>query len=633
MAKKNKMKIPKSKKLDVNEETITTEHNMTDISNYKINIALCGQVSSGKSTAINAILGKYLSETSMKRTTKKVYTFVHSNNKNDYSKNIKHDIIELNNNGENNKEFIVHIPFTNKKSLLCAIKDYPGFNDGKEDIAGMENLFYNDLPEIDYILYILDATCPLIHKSEKELITNIFGKIKNNQINNKYTRIAFIFNKVDDDEDEEILGLVVDATSWLKEKMNESQIEIINDWFLSVSFRKMMVYSINKYGSIQDIPEIVIKRILTEMYGKNMAKNMLKNTKLEINDLTKDENGLFDMLKMFIDKEFNNKHISKNFLTQLNSIDMHNYDLICKCIHKHQYLRELSYNGYVNGVISYLEIMNKFEFYDKYIIAKHLDVIIALYMEYIAQNKKQTDTFIKNIYNKFVIQCDYCDELYSYIISILIEYEVEDWLSLDIEYFNSFYDNDYPVEGFYNIIIDHGNIQFIPKSKIFNLDIENIKKLTNYNKHDMITKFINCIDILICEKLFVDIIKTNNQTYGVTRGYFPISSEYNKEKQYSTCARMEKNWIDYKGVDCGIRVEPYKDMEEYHKWSIQYVEYPNEINKSNIGLYPQHVMNFIILNTLLITSSESSKSIQYMDNDGDESEYETYSDNDNYSTD
>jgi hypothetical protein len=140
----------------------------------------------------------------------------------------------------------------------------------------------------------------------------------------------------------------------------------------------------------------------------------------------------------------------------------------------------------------------------------------------------------------------------------------------------------------------------------------------------MITKFINCIDILICEKLF------NKQ-----ESVFPyaVSSEYNKEKQYSTCARMEKNWIDYKGVDCGIRVKPYTDMEEYHKWSIQYVEYPNEINKSNIGLYPQHVMNFIILNTLLITSSESSKSIQYMDNDGDESEYETYSDNDNDSTD
>jgi len=599
---------------------------------YKINIAVCGQVSSGKSTAINAILGKYFSETSMKRTTKKIYTFMHSNNENDHSKNIKKDIEALNNNGENNKEFIVNIPFTNKKSLLCAIKDYPGFNDGKEDIAGMENLFYNDLPEIDYILYILDATCPLIHKSEKDLIMNIFGKIKNNQINNKYTRIAFIFNKVDDDEDEEILGLVDDATNWLKEKMDESEIEIISDWFLSVSFRKMMVYSINKYGSIQDIPEIVIKRILTEMYGRNMAKNMLKKPKLEINDLTKDENVLFDMLKMFIDKEFNNNHISKSFLIQLNSISIENYNLICKCIYQHQYLKELSYDGYVNGVIAYLEIMNKFEFSDTCMIANHLDVIIALYMEYIAQNKKQTDKFIKKIYNDYITknislsresyESEYLhdeDLLYSYIVSNCIKYEVEDWLSLTIDSFNKYY-YTFDKGEFIDVNIVKGNIQFIHKQKLCNLDIENIKKLTNYNKHDMITKFIKCIDILICDKLF--------DRFSEEYCPFNISSEYNKEKQYSTCARMEKNWIDYKGIDCGIRVEPYKDMEEYHKWSIQYVEYPNEINKLYIGLYPQHVMNFIILNTLLINpkigksdSESESKSDSESNSDSD-----TYSD-------
>lgn len=58
-------------------------------------------------------------------------------------------------------------------------------------------------------------------------------------------------------------------------------------------------------------------------------------------------------------------------------------------------------------------------------------------------------------------------------------------------------------------------------------------------------------------------------------------------------------------------------MEEYHKWSIQYVEYPNEINKLNIGLYPQHVMNFIIINTLLINNSDID------DNSNNESECES----------
>jgi GTPase SAR1 family protein len=167
-------------------------------STYKVNIAVCGQVSSGKSTAINAILGQYFSETSMKRTTKKVYTFSHSDDKTTFTNDIKSEIEKHNSLGDVNIEFVVNIPFVNKNSLLCAIKDYPGFNDGKEDIAGMENLFYTDLPNIDYVMYILDATCPLIHKSEKDLILSIFDKIKQNHQNNKYTRIAFIFNKVDD---------------------------------------------------------------------------------------------------------------------------------------------------------------------------------------------------------------------------------------------------------------------------------------------------------------------------------------------------------------------------------------------------------------------------------------------------
>jgi GTPase SAR1 family protein len=122
---------------------------------YKINIAVCGQVSSGKSTAINAILGQYLSETSMKRTTKKIYTFTHSDTATSV-KQIKGDIEK--NNTDNSKntdiEFAVHIPFVNKQSLQCSIKDYPGFNDGHEDVDGMEKLFYRDLPQIDYIIYI-----------------------------------------------------------------------------------------------------------------------------------------------------------------------------------------------------------------------------------------------------------------------------------------------------------------------------------------------------------------------------------------------------------------------------------------------------------------------------------------------
>jgi GTPase Era involved in 16S rRNA processing len=73
-------------------------------SDYKVNIAICGQVSSGKSTAINAVLGQYLSETSMKRTTKKVYTFSHSDDKTTFCKDIKSQIEKHNLTSDTNVE-------------------------------------------------------------------------------------------------------------------------------------------------------------------------------------------------------------------------------------------------------------------------------------------------------------------------------------------------------------------------------------------------------------------------------------------------------------------------------------------------------------------------------------------------
>ena len=182
-------------------------------------------------------------------------------------------------------------------------------------------------------MYILDATCPLIHKSEKDLILSIFDQIKQNHQNNKYTRIAFIFNKVDDNKDQEIMELFKEATQWLKEKMAEKKIEVVDNWFLAVSFRKMMIYSINKYGNIDDVPEIILKRIEAN------------KKKLKIDDLTNDENTLFANLKLFIEQSYNVEYISKIFSGMLNNIDVVYYTEIVKCINSHCHLRVVTSNN------------------------------------------------------------------------------------------------------------------------------------------------------------------------------------------------------------------------------------------------------------------------------------------------
>jgi len=655
---------------------------------YKINIAVCGQVSSGKSTAINAILGQYLSETSMKRTTKKIYTFSHSNTKTSI-KHIKSEIEK--NNTENSThtdiEFTVNIPFVNAQSLLCSIKDYPGFNDGCEDIDGMEKLFYKDLPQIDYIIYILDATCPLLHKSEKDIVTSIFDKIKQNHQNHKYTRIAFVFNKVDYAEDQEIIDLVNDATQWLKAKMTERQMQGVDNWFLSVSFRKMMLYNINEHGNIRDAPEIILMRMLNEMYGSVHAKKMLCNiNSLTIDDLTRDENILFKNLKLFACSTFNSDYIGKVFDTILSSVDIKDYNAILNCINNHYYLKNIDRGAFTNIVMKCIDVMVEYS-YDTnninmlhkpipfvYSWIKYTSFIFALYIKFVVDgNISTTNVFIQRFYNAYIRDKmnDIDPAVYSYILSKFIDMNIDGWLTKDIcDLFVSHYtpmiyepssshcnrlranphDGTCPCHCQYqtknnygNVInecaqyckwqvIDNNEITLLPITNINNItDVVNMEKLGDRNPRDMVMRLLPLLDIVLCKSLYGSPWVNTWGKYGPTLpngregtvGLVHLTQRYNREKQYSTCARMEKEWIDYKGVDCMFRGALYNDIDAYHNWSKQYIEFPSEPLEQNIGLYPQHVMNFIIYRKLY-KQPDSNININNTSDTGDSNDIDEY---------
>lgn len=398
----------------------------------KIRIAACGQVSSGKSTGVNAIIGRYICPTAMKRNTKSINRFTSNKNENLIPiepEKIKLLIDNINDSDDiSEKHFYIKLPFVDEKSLECTLSDYPGFNDGKEDLEGMENLFYSHIHEIDYIIYIIDATCPLLYKSEKDLIINILDKIKTNHKNNKYIRVMFMFNKLDDDGDNEIAGMIDDAKQWLKDKMVEMDIDVNDNWFLSVSLRKMMMFSIyNNTGNLNEIPENILIRSLTDMYGKVRAREIVKDgSTFSLSSLTQDEKQVFEILDKTADKQFNIDYMSKKFSGKLRSNILDGkiivFSDIIECIENHKHLNQtdiindcltLMENNWYKYISMYEkthqqanDIYNH-ETYSNTAITRqwiiHFETLIAIHREYVSLDDKNSfDLYVKRLFNKYI---------------------------------------------------------------------------------------------------------------------------------------------------------------------------------------------------------------------------------------
>lgn len=118
------------------------------------------------------------------------------------------------------------------------------------------------------------------------------------------------------------------------------------------------------------------------------------------------------------------------------------------------------------------------------------------------------------------------------------------------------------------------------------LDVKNMKKMSDNNTRDMVTKMICKLDIVLCKELF------NETPPG--RTIYTQTGDYNYEKQYFSCARMEKNWIDYKGAKCGMRRNKYNDIKAYDEWSMKFFDHMTPIHPNHVGLYPSHIMNHAI---------------------------------------
>lgn len=604
-----------------------------------INIGICGQVSSGKTTALNALIGNYVGETKMSRATMRICSFIHSCSSEGYE-DIEKNIKDVNSNKSENSVFKINISLSNKPDCDYSIHDFPGFNDGKEDIDGMETLFYNKLHELDYVIYLIDSTCPLVLKSEKDLVQNIINKINYNINNrNKYTRIIFVFNKFDDDEDDEIVEMIDDAKEWIGKTLKDNNYTC-DCWYFNVSFRNMMIRRIfektkNKKDAFKFIPKLILKRALSDVYGKYTASRIIKNKKISKKqlkhiELSDDENNLLKLLKKCVSKEFNVKHIKNMFEEKIKKIvDNIGRGYICgqkeylTCIYSHRYLRELDYMSFYNIFKYSINVIEdkSLKFEDNVVSINNLEDLLALHKYYVIDF--DYSGYIYSYFEKYLENHDaFGREYMIYAFTKLLNNPCKNWIKL-FKNMKRYPTSEYELNTYMKIkrrkknIDDNTGFILIGDEIIFSeLFHENTYEvISKTNDVDVITSFIEKMDIVLYEMSSCHIMKcstmfNDNSNTGWTSASWMNSPAFLKELFFESIVRIDYSYIYANYSDSSVKYRTSSlintngfDLLKYDKWSMKYTKNwePDitELDSYLCRVLPSHVMNHIYMKQML----------------------------------
>ena len=174
-----------------------------DFNRNQINVAICGAVSAGKSTLLNAIFVASYSDMKIKRTTMnpQVYYETKQHNKKDSAK-IKERNTEINKSLYNKdpksltmadiKETCYLVPQIKNlaeldKNVFLSVYDIPGLNDSQT-----KHLYFQYLNEnfykFDVILFVVDIHSALNTSDESDILEKILQNAKENSENMEFKR-------------------------------------------------------------------------------------------------------------------------------------------------------------------------------------------------------------------------------------------------------------------------------------------------------------------------------------------------------------------------------------------------------------------------------------------------------------
>ena len=178
---------------------------------YIISVAIIGRVSAGKSTVLNALFSREITQTRMKRCTLRPFVF----NVDDVNNISQHNDLLPRVNKTTSDEFNLTIPIPSWGKKLHNIRykfyDIPGIDDSS-DSALFINYIKKSAHKFDIILLVLDVNNGINTIADVDIIKTVMN-LRNNKLNQP---IHVLINKVDHEFDDEILELIHEIKTHMK---------------------------------------------------------------------------------------------------------------------------------------------------------------------------------------------------------------------------------------------------------------------------------------------------------------------------------------------------------------------------------------------------------------------------------
>lgn len=524
-----------------------------------MNIFLVGQVSSGKSSFVNALCNGIVSSTSIQRETFCPQYFSLSNDS-DKTKNSFETIIETTKNLEKKHKVnqklrkdmkieegrIDHINIDNPfKNYVTSqgdlnIYDFPGINDAEDKNDIFINMIKNRIDICDLMIFITDAKSAFVSKSELEEFNKLKDLVEKQNNNGNLTRLIVCVNKFDDPNSDDLNDIFNRIPYEKKYKISSHKIlfDSIKKNSLSLyvpKFLKNEIQEIIKNSSIilnkKIIKQIKKNKIIThsdieyqyktDLFDSDSDSDSEENTNQEENCKIK---GDWDDLYSKIEK--NLKTLKKD--TYQKKLDYYKKHILNNNNYLYPYgqcINQSKINNLIKGMFN-LELFTNHELIkfiieifktknERYIILLNTLIYRCKFIRKIKKKFFNKHFIVKTSLHSVIIFCILCGYLNNYEINLDIDiyWSLSTW---HLKYINNKGRTEILREKNSSIIND--DRQFIKHLRIQTYDIS-----TNY--------LLNLISIPIYQVSYLD--KLGKIDYKTI------------EKKYPQCREKLLYWIEY----------------------------------------------------------------------------------------
>jgi len=400
-----------------------------------LNIAFIGEVSTGKSTLLNAIFSNKteLAQTSIKRTTMLPTVFIENNDKKPFNgkeifekiKEKNSEIIKDTESGitlESCNELVFNVGKLDINILdkhLVNVYDIPGLND-----ARTKNTYYQYLRDnfhkFNVVIFLVDIHSGLNTSDEIDILRLITHNTKKEKDNSRNIFTLVIVNKADDmqikvDEktgkeilyiDDELNEMYEQVKLTVKsefEKLNilENLIDIIPLCGIDAYLYRM----IKKYSADFELKDSDILKIGINQMGKKFSKKTKADQRKEVLNIIKDDSFVDDMIKLSGFEGFektlcsflqSNNKIQELLISNL-LLELSNYPTLVEIFEGETDISKLSQN-----VDFYMNILTKFKDIDENIYLHYLNIFyqdIDKGIKYIVDNTQRSIHWFKEYYD------------------------------------------------------------------------------------------------------------------------------------------------------------------------------------------------------------------------------------------